>query len=189
MGKSTFLKRSMAAWPLSTRVLCFDPHNEFSRKGRPAKAVELGPLHQVVTVDQLLAQPKLLKSPRLSLAVSTRSLREDDLVRDFNVVAELALAAENLVLVCSEMAVIKDRCEKTLKFLVTQSRHAGVALLGDAQFAVAIPTSWRRGASSFTCFRQDVDEDLDALRFRFGDDTAQIAQLQPFHFLTWSDQA
>jgi hypothetical protein len=187
-GKSTFLKRSMAAWPLSTRVLCFDPHNEFSRRGRPAKAVELGPLHDVVTTDQLVAQPGLLKAKHLSLAVTSRDVEEDTIVRDFRAVSSLALAAQDLVLVVSELAILRMRALKQLNFLATQSRHVGVSLVGDAQFAVAIPPYWRRQVTTFVCFRQDVEEDLDDLEFRFKQDTSRIGQLEKFHFLTWHGQ-
>jgi energy-coupling factor transporter ATP-binding protein EcfA2 len=166
-GKSTTAKNLAAAQlEAGKRVLYFDVHDEASRQGKKKKHVELGPLRDRVSVDELLADPALLDADDLSLAVVPDSKEADALAEDLRAVAELVEHTGDLVLFLDEVGEYSDDARRTLKKIGTQSRHwgdEGTAVVFIAQRMVLITRSARDMASIIYTGVQTDPDDLRAL--------------------------
>lgn len=185
-GKSHHAKILAGA---QSRVVVFDPHDEYSQKGKPSRQVTLGPLRERVTVDQLLEKPELLDAKTLSLAVVPAGYSNKEYANVFDEVAQLVAATGRLTFFADEVGEYSDRAEDTLNSLATQSRHAEVALVLVAQRMVQIPKTARTQASCLHTFLQSNPEDLEALVKLTGDKdfAARVSRLPRRKHLTWRD--
>lgn len=188
-GKSHWAK-ALAGSELAAaaRVVAFDPHDEYSQKGRSSPQVSLGPLRERATVDQLLERPELLDAKRLSLAV-VPECGADEMADAFREVAELISATGRLTFIADEIGEYSDEAAGTLNSLATQSRHYETALVLVAQRMTQIPKTARTQASTLHTFLQSNPEDLDALVKLTGDRdfAARVARLPRRKNLTWRD--
>lgn len=165
-GKSSFVKRHLALeLKAGRRILCIDPHDEYSRAGRKTPEVELGPLATHCTVDELQQRPlEILQDPRLSLSVVIRR-RPDEAAEDVEDIIELVESAGDLLLVLDEVGLYRQHCAETMFYVATQSRHwgAGVPVIFVAQRAVHLHPDARAQAAHFVSFRQDNPADVSAI--------------------------
>lgn len=188
-GKSHHAK-ALAASELAAgaRVVAFDPHDEYSAKGRSSPQVSLGPLRDRVTVDQLLERPELLDAKKLSLAV-VPECSADEMADAFREVAEMISATGRLTFLADEIGEYSDEAAGTLNSLATQSRHYETALVLVAQRMTQIPKTARTQASVLHTFLQSNPEDLDALVKLTGDRdfAARVSRLPRRKQLTWRD--
>lgn len=189
-GKSHHAKGIAAAeLAAGARVVVFDPHDEYSQKGRQSPQVTLGPLRERVTVDQLLERPELLDVKRLSLAVVPEGVPADELADAFKEVAEVISTTGRLTFMADEVGEYSDIAAGTLNSLATQSRHYEAALVLVAQRMTQIPKTARTQASQLHTFLQSNPEDLDALVKLTGDRdfAARVSRLPRRKHLTWRD--
>lgn len=162
-GKSTAAKLQLAELlKRKHRAVAFDPHDEFSGKGRANEHVFLGPLADRILVDELIRNPTLLDDENLSLAVVPR-LRQRDAAADFEDFADLIQQTGDLVALVEEVGLLSDYCRDALNTLATQSRHYGMPLVLIAQRMTQIPKTARTQASVTVSFLQTNPDDLDAL--------------------------
>lgn len=186
-GKSTRVKRSIARWQ-GVRVLVFDPHDEYSQAGDAREGVELGPLRDRLTVEQLDATPGILDAADLSLAVVPRRDPEG-LAEDFRTVVELVVDTGNLVFVVDEVRLTAKSCAERYAYLGLQSRHDSVPLVFVSQRAVHLPPDARSQVNRVFAHRQIHPADLDALEEIFGDPAraAGVRRLANFACIPWRD--
>lgn len=167
-GKSSTAKKLMAVQlAAGKRVVAFDPKDEDSRLGKRKKFVELGPLRDRVTVDELLANPGMLDASDLSLAVVPESSDPDELAVDLKALTEQVEHTGDLVFFLDEVGLYCDEAGQTLKYIGTQSRHwgdEGTPVVFVAQRMVLITRSARDMASVLYTGVQTDPDDLSALR-------------------------
>lgn len=189
-GKSHHAKGLVTAeLAAGARVVAFDPHDEYSQKGRKSPQVTLGPLTQRCTVDQLVDKPELLDVKKLSLAVVPEGVPTDELADAFSEVADLIASTGRLTLFADELGEYSDEGAKTINSLATQSRHYETALVLVAQRMTQIPKTARTQASHLHTFLQSNPEDLEALVKLTGDRdfAARVSRLPRRKHLTWRD--
>lgn len=189
-GKSHFAKALAGAeLAAGARVVAFDPHDEYSKKGRKSPQVNLGPLAERVTVDQLIEHPELLDAKRLSLAVVPEGVPNDELADAFRDVQELVTSTGRLTFIADEIGEYSDEAAGELNSLATQSRHYEAALVLVAQRMTQIPKTARTQASVLHTFLQSNPEDLEALVKLTGDKdfAARVSRLPRRKNLTWRD--
>lgn len=193
-GKSTRAKAFLGlALDEGWRVCGFDPHNEFSKEGRPSKQVTLGPLARSMTVEEFLAgdAEQLLDEPKLSLALVPRP-RPRDMAEDFKELVPLIRATGRLMFFADELGLWGEYCQDELDELATQSRHDDVPLVLVAQRMVQIPKTARTQVSHLNSGLQDEPSDLDAIanRTRSAEFAAAVGELDPesHEFLEWNDR-
>lgn len=183
-GKSSTAKKLIAVnLNAGRRIVAWDPKDEYSRLGRKRKSVELGPLRDRVTLDELLANPEMLDAEDLSLAVvpSNPGTEEpDELAADFKELAGQVRLTGDLMFVVDEVGLIEEDARKTLKIVGTQSRHwgdEGVPLVLIAQRMVLITRSARDMSSIIYTGVQTDPDDLRTLYklvvARLGEEKAQ----------------
>lgn len=194
-GKSTWVKNLVRAeLARGSRVLAFDPLDEHSREGLDMQGVDLGALRERCTVDELIADPRLLDAPKLSLAVVPDDVPEKA-AEDFGRVSELVKLTGKmhrgrlpLVWVVEEVGAFGEYCRAPLNEVATQFRHYGVAVVLCAQRLTQISKTARVQASQIVSFAQDDDDDIQALSSRFGGTLAESArQLDRGEFLHWRE--
>jgi hypothetical protein len=166
-GKSTRAKALVAEQLRGgARVLDFDPNDEGSRHGKKKKHVDLGPLRDRCTVDELLSHPSWLDRPDLSLSVVPASKEPDALAEDLHAVHELVEQTGDMVCVLEEMGLYRDSAAHVLRVWGTQSRHygeSGSPLIAVAQRMALIEKSMRDQCSMVITGNQTDPEDLDAI--------------------------
>lgn len=190
-GKSHHAKQLAAAeLRAGARVVAFDPHDEYSQKGRKTSQVTLGPLAERVTVDQLIERPEVLDAKKLSLAVVPEGLSNAELADAFREVSEQVSATGRLTFLADEVGEYSDFADDTINSLATQSRHSEVAIVLVAQRMTQIPKTARTQASTVHTFLQSNPEDLEALVKLTGDRTFsdRVSRLPRRKHLTWRDQ-
>lgn len=187
-GKSNKAKALLAGeLEHGSRIVVFDPHDEYSQEGRKSAQIRLGPLRDRCTVDELVNDPGRLDSEDLSLAVVPAGSRLQ-VAAELGEVAELVRETGNLLFVVEECGYISDHANNELEDLACQDRHRGVALMLVAQCAVQIPKIARRQASQLWSGRQDDPDDLRAIEKICGDDfAARVRNLQRGELLHWKD--
>lgn len=171
-GKSTRAK-SLVAEQLDggARVLAFDPNDEFSRHGKRKKHVDLGPLRDRCTVEELIDNAAnggtWLRRADMSLAVVPESKDPEELAEDLADLHDLVSDVGDMVVVLEEMGLYRDSAANTLKVWGTQSRHYGVngsPLVACAQRMALIEKNLRDQCSRVVTGVQTDPEDLDAIR-------------------------
>jgi energy-coupling factor transporter ATP-binding protein EcfA2 len=189
-GKS-FLAKLIASSEMkaAARVAWFDPHDEYSQKGRKSPQVNLGPLRDRVTVDELIEHPELLDAKNLSLAIVPDGVPTDELADAFADIAELIAATGRVTFGADELGEYSDEAAGTINSLATQSRHYETALILAAQRMTQIPKTARTQASIVHTFLQSNPEDLEALVKLTGDKdfAARVSRLPRRKHLTWRD--
>lgn len=186
-GKSTHAKALCGEeLKAGSRVAWFDPHDEYSRKGRKSTEVRLGPLRDRVTIDQLCAKPSLLDQETLSLSV----VPEGDFAAAFEEFSSMVLATGGVTLGADEIGEYSDEANKALNTVATQSRHSACPVVLVAQRLTQIPKTARTQASTVVTFLQSNPEDLAALDKLTGDEdfSARVSRLGRGKFLTWRDE-
>lgn len=188
-GKSYRAKELLAReLKAGARVACFDPHDEYSRLGRPSKQTNLGPLTQRVTVDQLLENPGVLDRPDLACAFVPRSKQRKAIAADFSEFQRLVINTGNLTVCADEVGEYDDVCRDDLETLATQSRHFEMPVIFVAQRATQVPRGARSQASSILCGKQDEEDDVKALAKRCGKDFAErVSRLPRRTLIEWRD--
>lgn len=197
-GKSTYVKRMIAGWiRQGVRVVALDVCDEYSRKGNDGALVQLGPLRDRVTVEELAAEngAQLLES-RLSLSVvcgeSPRAAARAFLLLE----SLLRGSRKQCVLVVDEVGLWTDssadplchRARAQLAGLAVAGRKHGLSLVIVAQRAAQISTTVRSQVTQLVSFAQHEPADLDALAERAGKDFAEkVSRLKPFECIAWSD--
>lgn len=188
-GKS-YAAKALAADLLKSgaRVVAFDPHDEYSKKGRKSPQVNLGPLTDRVTLEQLIENPQLLDSKKLSLAVVPEGSNAD-LAGGFAELVELVSATGGLTLIADEVGEYSQHGEDALNSAATQSRHYECPIVLVAQRMTQIPKTARTQASVLHTFLQSNPEDLEALVKLTGDKefAARVSRLPRRKCLTWRD--
>lgn len=188
-GKSTKAKALLAGeLEHGSRIVAFDPHDEYSREGRKSEQVRLGPLTQRCTVDDLERDPaRWLDREDLALAV-VPSTNRAECARDFDSVKELVASTGNLVLLVDEVGYFGDLAREELIEVACQFRHHSVGCILVAQCAVQVPKIARRQASQIWSGRQDDPEDLEALSKIAGPDfAAKVSRLSRGELEHWRD--
>lgn len=186
-GKSHHAKQLCAAeMKGGARIVVYDPHDEYSKRGRKTSQVSLGPLLDRVTVDQLFLNPAMLDTEKLSLAV----VPTNDVAAEFAEVAELVAATGGLTFVADEVGEYSDEQAKTLNSVATQSRHYECPVILVAQRLTQIPKTARTQASQVDTFLQSNPEDLEALTKLTGDEdfAVKVSRLPRRKFLSWRDE-
>ncbi len=193
-GKSTRLKRAIeAALAAGQRVIVFDVLDEYSRHGRKRSSVELGPLRERMTVEDLaeLDVRAVLKETDLALAVVPSSKEPEEWAADFTALLQEVEEVGDLVLGTDELAVWGQFCSKSIDRAACTSRHwgdAGVALAFGSQRATGIPFTTRTQATQILSGLQDMPADLEALRDRCGERFAEeVSALRGHEFRHWRD--
>lgn len=188
-GKSNtakeLLKRELDG---GARIVAFDPHDEYSRRGRLTSHVRLGPLRDRCTAEALLRDPALLDVDALSLAV-VPSLDPQRCAQDFEAVAGLVQETGDLLLVVEEVGHFEQWAAPKLQEVACQFRHYGVAVVFVAQCAVMVPKKARRQMSQLYSGRQDDPDDLDAIAriTKDPDFAARVSRLPRGELLHWRD--
>lgn len=191
-GKSHAAKTLLAAeLEAGARVVAFDPHDEYSQKGKKTPEVSLGPLEHRVSVAELEQRPELLDARRLSLAVVPSSRKGPELAEEFETVAGIATATGRLTFLADEVGEFSAHAQEELVSLATQSRHYSMPLVLVAQRATQVPKTARSQASRIVCGRQDEPDDLAALekrtRLSSPDFAARVSRLPRRQLLEWRD--
>lgn len=190
-GKSYRAKELIAEQlAAGVRVCFFDPHDEYSQKGQASDQVNLGPLKNRCTVDELLdSRGKLLNDPKLSLAIVPRMRPRKALAEDLADVATQVQLARNVVFGCDEVGEYSDIANDDLISLATQSRHYSVPVVFVAQRMVQVPLTARSQTSILFCGVQSNPADLDALRLLTGSPSfsADVSRLPRRRLLEWRD--
>jgi hypothetical protein len=191
-GKSHAAKLLLAAeLDGGARVVAFDPHDEYSQKGRKTAEVNLGPLEHRVTVAELEQRPEILDARKLSLAVVPTSRRGPELAEEFEVVSGMVTATGRLTFCADEIGEYSAHATEEIVSLATQSRHYSIPLVLVAQRATQVPKTARSQASRILCGRQDEPDDLAALekRTRLSDPNfaAKVSRLPRRQLLEWRD--
>lgn len=170
------------------RVAVFDPHDEYSIKGRATKGVTLGPLPQRFTMDELLEKPSLLDGKKLGAAFVPRGRLRSQIAADFRDFAKLVLLTGGLTVVADEVGEYDDTCKDELETLATQSRHYEMPVVLVAQRATQVPKTARSQASQIFCGLQDEEDDLKALGKRCGKDFSdRVSRLPRRTLIVWRD--
>lgn len=191
-GKSHAAKLLIAAeLDAGARVVAFDPHDEYSQRGRKTAEVSLGPLEHRATVAELEQRPELLDARKLSLAIVPSSRKGPELAEEFEVVSGMVSATGRITFVADEVGEYSAHAMEEIVSLSTQSRHYSVPLVLVAQRATQVPKTARSQASRIVCGRQDEPDDLAALekRTRLSDPTfaARVSRLPRRQLLEWRD--
>jgi hypothetical protein len=203
-GKSTEGKRiAEDALDDGWRVVAWDPHREWSRHGRASEHVRLGPLDDQTTWPELLVRSRRtdkvhpLDFEDLSLAVVPGGKLPRQVADDFEPFVSMVESTGDLLLMVEEVGYFGKHCAEWLDYLATQSRHWGVPVVFLAQRLTQVPKTARTQASWVVSFRQDDDDDLEALgelvrdRTRpefarqFADDVGALA---PGEFRLWHER-
>lgn len=204
-GKSTYAKRLIAEQlSAGARALAFDPNDENSRHGEKKQHVDLGPLRDRCTVDELLANAARggtwLERADLSLAVVPESKMPDALAEDVEALHALVATEGDMVVLLEEMGLYRDTAAMILRVWGTQSRHygkKGSPLIACAQKLVLIEKSLRDQCSILVTGVQTDPEDLDTIekivRPSLGEDGAKkfahdVATLPRPGLLGWSER-
>ncbi|HEX8702712.1 MAG TPA: hypothetical protein VF815_28010 [Myxococcaceae bacterium] len=170
------------------RVLALDPHDEWSVHGRRSPEVILGTLTQRYEAWQVLANPRLLKEPRLNAAVVPSRADPESWGRTFEKVVQLALEEGDLVLFLEEFGSWAEYCLKTMNAAALNSRHQGVPMCAVSQRAKRIPLTFRSQATHINSGLQTEPEDLDALADVAGRDfAAAVERLPRGEYCHWRD--
>lgn len=189
-GKSTRAKALIAEQlKAGARVLAFDPNDEYSRHGLVKEHVDLGPLRDRCTVEELLDNVgrggTWLERSNLSLAVVPESKDPDALAVDLADVHERVAAVGDMVCVLDEVGLYRDTAATTLKVWGTQSRHygkRGSPVIACAQRMALIEKNMRDQCSVVITGVQTDPEDLDAIekmvRNSLGDEGARAFVLR-----------
>jgi len=197
-GKGHWCKEQLAQWMKSFDFVgWYDPMDEYSIHGLQVPGRKLGPLTQRCTADELDKDPEryLYAPERVALAVVPSSEDDEEIAADFVAFAvamrHAALARQKArsLLGADEVGDYEEYCRKMLRRVGTQYRHWGIAVVLVAQRAVFIPLAARSQASHIISFRQDEDQDLEALyrRTRRTDEgfSDRVAQLPLYKFEHW----
>lgn len=171
------------------RVVCFDPHDEYSQKGRTTKATNLGPLRDRVTMRQLEDKPSLLDAKNLSLSVVPDS---EQLGRDAQQFVRLVKHTGDLTICFDEVGEYVDEASRSLNEAATQSRHwgdEGCPVIFVAQRAVGIPKSSRNQVSIlYTGIQSDPDDLALLIKLTGNPEFAeQVSRLPRPGLLEWRD--
>lgn len=175
------------------RVVCFDPHDEYSQLGRKTRATNLGPLRQRCTIDELLGSGgKQLDARRLSLSVVPRTDNEGQLVEDCKDFISLVRATGDLTVCFDEVGEYEAGARRELNSAATQSRHwgdSGCPIIFVAQRMVQVPKSARDQASYLFSGLQNDPDDLKQLQKITGspDFAARVSRLPRPGLLEWRD--
>ena len=173
-----------------TRIVAFDPHDEYSVKGHATDHVRLGPLRERCTADQLLSAPaKWLDRRDLALAVVPDMSNRKACGEDFIEVAELVRHTGNLLFVVEEIGYFGDKCADELEDVACQYRHAGVSCIFVSQCAVQITKTARRQMSQLYTGRQDDPADLRAIAeiTKSADFARRVSELPAGELLHWHE--
>lgn len=188
-GKSSHAKKLLAAeLEHGTRIVAFDPHDEYSEAGRKSDHVRLGPLAQRCTMTDLERDPeRWLDCDDLALSVVPSS-NARECAREFECLADLVRDTGDLLLVVDEVGYIECFAEQKLIEVACQYRHHGVGVVLIAQCAVQIPKIARRQASQLWSGRQDDPDDLAALAKIAGQPFAErVSRLPRGELAHWRD--
>ncbi len=162
----------------NSRVVFFDPHDEWSREGRETAEVKLGPLKQRAGIEQVVEDPeRWLGADGVSLAVVPRSARAGQLAEtraeDFATLCDLVRHVGDVVLGADELGRYGERCADLLDEVACEWRHIGVPCIFISQRAVHVPKDARTQISELWSGWQTEPSDLDALADRCGKDFAR----------------
>ena len=188
-GKSTSAK-ALAGFLMEAghAVVAFDPHDEYSQRGRKSEQVYLGPLHDRVTVAELERDPSALDT-RGSLAV-VPSLHRRECAADFGTFVQLIQDTGDVATIVEEVGLLSELAADELNELATQSRHYAIPLVLVAQRMTQIPKTARTQASVVVSFLQSNPDDLDALADLADGDkelAARVRSLPAGECVVWRD--
>lgn len=182
-----------AAMKVGARVVCFDPEDEYSQKGRASPYVFLGPLLERCTFEQLADAPgRWLDGDELALAVVPDD--DDDAAAeqcaDF---VELIRPTGNLTAVFDELGGYAfgnqqaQVAQKALNKIATKGRHDGISAIFVSQRLVHVPTSARAGLTALELFNQTSPADLHALEELTGKPELgeQVSKQKPGESVLW----
>ena len=191
-GKSWKRKQLLTAAVASgMRVLSLDMLDEDSIHGRKRKAVELGPLTQRMTTDELAESLDVLRQERLALAVVPVNDDPREWALDVEAILVEVQEEGDLLLSLTELAVWSQYAAAALNKAALLSRHwgdEGVPIAADSQRATGIPFSFRTQATDILSGLQDMPEDLDALGDRCGPRFAdEVGACRGHEFRHWRD--
>jgi DNA helicase HerA-like ATPase len=192
-GKSTFAKAEVRALLRNHRVIALDVTDEWSQQGRVREGVDLGPLLERMTVQQLCATPAKITAARLSLAVVPDAQTSQSAARAFELIVRLQKhSPRSVVLVLDEAHVWAPYVTALYNDAATLGRHwgGGMALISVSQRANRVPLTVRSQSSRIISFTQDEPADVEGLAAKTGRPFAEAAaRLPPHAFLEWRDSA
>lgn len=183
-----------------TRAAVFDPFNEYSQQGRASEHVRLGPLRQMMTLEALDHDPRVLDRDDLALSVVPTSNDPDVQAEEFRAFVDHCLATGDLLCCADEFGrygfenAKAHVAVKACNELLTTGRHAGVGALLVSQRLVHIPKTARAQLVAVECFLQTDPDDLDALAklaAKHGEPdwelAAEVAELSEGESRVWLD--
>lgn len=172
-----------------SRVVVFDPHDEYSRHGRKTEQVRLGPLRDRLGAHDLMRDPKVLDRDDLSLSVVPDWSSRKSVADDFKEVVGVVSSTGNMILVIEEIGVFGALAEDELEDAACQLRHESVGVVLVAQRAMQIPKTARTQLSQLYSGIQNDPDDLNVLRKIAGAKFAErVPCLPPGELLHWHDQ-
>jgi hypothetical protein len=192
-GKSTRRKAALAAAIEAgqRRILAFDVMDEDSQHGRARKSVQLGPLTQRMTTEELAENIDILWEDEFLLAVVPVSRKAEDWALDFAALIEDVEEAGDMIFSIAEVGGWSQYAQAALNHAALYSRHwgdEGVGLICDSQRATGIPYTFRTQASDIVSSLQDMPEDLEALEKRCGARFAdEVSACRGYEFRHWRD--
>lgn len=169
------------------RVVAFDPHDEYSQKGRDSGQVRLGPCRERMTVEELTEHLEVLDADDLSLAV-VPSGNQKEIAEAFEALAAELLEVGECVLLADELGQWGGHAKESIDNAACQSRHSNVPLVYVAQRLTQIPKTARTQATHVNSGRQDNPDDLKALADLCGEEfAAEVSRLSRGAFKAWRD--
>lgn len=175
MGKTT---EAIAADELGVfpRRVVFD---EYARRDRleasRGKPVTSWP-GQIVSPQELFANPKLLDQRPLSLVVAPREKDATAIAREFGQVGKQVWLTGDMDLICEEAGRYGRFAAELMHKLSSGGGHAGMRLIVISQSLMRIQADVRKCISHLIAYPQGSSADLKAIRETFGGQVAEAVR-------------